>query len=294
MSKIRIYYLLVATLLLWSCDDEPMEELENERISTPSLKVSSFNIRFDNASDESNSWINRRENVLSFLLIEEMDVIGMQEVLNSQIQFLDENLRDYERVGVGRDDGETAGEYAPIYYKSDRFELLGSGNFWLSESPSIPSIGWDAVLKRICTYVHLLDKESNQEIYFYNTHFDHIGSTARFQSAALIRDSIEDKRAENIRVILTCDLNGEPGSATYEVLNEIMTDSFESDIRLGPLGTFNGFNLEGPHNRRIDFIFSTGFKPLTYESVSTAIDDNYLSDHFPVISKLEYRPVNYQ
>ena len=288
-----MYHLVIVCLLLWSCNDEPLEEVGNEMISTPSMKVSSFNIRFDNPSDGSNSWLNRRTEVLNFLLIEELDIIGMQEVLNSQIEFLDENLPNYQRVGVGRGDGLQAGEYAPIYFDTNRFELLNSGNFWLSETPEVPSIGWDAVLNRICTYVHLMDTESNQEVYFYNTHFDHVGGTARLRSAALIRDSIQTKMDQNVRVILTGDLNVVPGSSPYEVFDELMTDSFESDIKLGPSGTYNGFNLEGPHNRRIDFIFSKGFKPMTYESVSTVVNNRFLSDHFPVISKIEYRPVNY-
>ncbi|MGJ3234007.1 endonuclease/exonuclease/phosphatase family protein [Marivirga sp.] len=293
MYRIKIYHLVFACFFLWGCNDEPLEEVEDEIISTPSLKVSSFNIRFDNPSDGSNRWINRRGDVLNFLLIEELDIIGMQEVLYSQIKFLDENLSTYQRVGIGRDDGEQAGEYAPIYFDTNRFNLLDSGNFWLSETPEVPSIGWDAVLNRICTYVRLFDTESDQEIYFYNTHFDHVGGTARLRSASLIRDSIQTKIDQGVRVILTGDLNVVPGSTPYEVFNEFMTDSYESDLKLGPTGTYNGFNLDGSHNRRIDFIFTTGFKPMTYESVSTVVNNRFLSDHFPVISKIEYRPVNY-
>jgi len=284
-------FLIALTISFWGCKKNLVDDTENTMIDTPSLKVSSFNIRFDNPSDAAYNWNNRKSDVLNFLLIEELDIIGMQEVLYSQIQFLDKNLNNYTRVGVGRDNGEKAGEFAPIYFKDSRFKLLSDGNFWLSETPGVPSRGWDAVLNRICTYVHLYDSKSNQEIYFYNTHFDHVGSTAQLRSANLIMDSINIKLSEEIRVILTGDLNVVPGSLPYQVFDDIMTDSYESRLKLGPVGTFNGFNLQGPYNRRIDFIFSSGFKPITYESVSIVIENRYLSDHFPIISKLEYRPI---
>jgi endonuclease/exonuclease/phosphatase family metal-dependent hydrolase len=257
------------------------------------VKVSSFNIRFDNPSDGYNSWANRKEEVLNFLLIEKMDLMGLQEVLHSQIQYLDNGLEEYTRVGVGRNDGQIAGEYAPIYFKTERFEVLDSGNFWLSETPEVPSVGWDAVISRICSYAHLRDKISDQNISIYNTHFDHVGSTARLRSAELIRDSIQKKLNSNIRVILTGDLNTEPNSDPYNAL-EFLDDSYNSDLRLGPYGTYSGFDVGGNHNRRIDYILFEGFKSNFYETVSTVTDNRYLSDHFPIISELDYRSIENQ
>jgi endonuclease/exonuclease/phosphatase family metal-dependent hydrolase len=197
-------------------------------------------------------------------------------------------LSGYSRVGVGRDDGIDQGEFTPIMYLDDRFLLLDSGNFWLSETPAVPSLGWDALIKRICTFAILQDRLSGTEIHVYNTHFSHVGSEARLKSAELIMDSIAAK-SQDARIILTGDLNTEPGSSPYNVIIENgLRDSYESDLRLGPKGTFNGFTLTGTYDRRIDYVFFMGFDPEYYTANSMVIDNQYLSDHFPVITMLKY------
>ena len=276
-------------LLFAGCSEEVPGNGEANDVNIPELWVTSFNIRFDNPSDGSNSWDSRKENVYSFLALKEPDIMGLQEVLNGQLEYLEKRLPSYERIGVGRDDGLTAGEYAPILYKRDRFELIDSGHFWLSETPSVPSVGWDAVIKRICTYVVLEDNERNEQIHFYNTHFSHVGPEARSKSAQLIMDSIR-VISDGRRVILTGDLNTRPNSSPYNIIIESgMNDSYESRIRFGPVGTYNGFDVFGPHTRRIDYIFFNGFASKKYVTSSELIDRNYLSDHFPVSALLEYR-----
>jgi endonuclease/exonuclease/phosphatase family metal-dependent hydrolase len=146
------------------------------------------------------------------------------------------------------------------------------------------------VLNRICTYAHLRDKSTNQNISIYNTHFDHVGSLARLRSAELIRDSIQNKLNSNTRVILTGDLNTEPNSDPYNAL-EFLDDSYDTNLRIGPYGTYSGFDVGGNHNRRIDYILFKGFKSNFYETVSTVTDNRYLSDHFPIISELDYRSI---
>ncbi len=283
----------LSVLALFSCaEEETVRDTELNEVTLKDLKVSSFNIRFANPSDGINRWENRRDDMLSFLQIEDLDIIGMQEVLHSQILFFDDNLSNYTKIGVGRDDGEKAGEYAPLYIKNERFEILDRGNFWLSETPEIPSRGWDAVLNRICTFAHLLDIETAQELFIFNTHYDHVGSTARIQSSSLILDSIQSKLNEGIRVIMTGDLNVEPGNTAYNTLSDVLDDSFYSNVRFGPSGTYNGFNVGANHNRRIDYILFKGFKSNTYKTISTVIDGRYLSDHFPLISEMAYRPLN--
>ncbi|GAA5035219.1 endonuclease [Marivirga lumbricoides] len=289
----QIPLLTILTLILFSCaDDNTALEDEMTPVSLNDIKVSSFNIRFANPSDGFNRWENRRDDILSFLQIEDLDIIGMQEVLYSQTLFFEANLTNYTKIGVGRDDGKQGGEYAPLYIKNNRFDILDSGNFWLSESPEVPSKGWDAVLNRICTYAHLYDIETSQEVFVFNTHYDHVGSTARVQSSSLILDSVQNKLNEDIRVILTGDLNVEPGNTAYNTLANILDDSFNSNIRFGPQGTYNGFNVGDNHNRRIDYILFKGFKSNSYKTISTVIDGRYLSDHFPIISNLAYRPLN--
>jgi endonuclease/exonuclease/phosphatase family metal-dependent hydrolase len=278
--------------LLFSCTEEEIINDESTTVALDNIRVSSFNVRFTNLDDGNNRWRKRRDDVVNFLRVEDLDIIGMQEVLNSQVLFLEANLGNYTRIGVGRDDGVRAGEYAPVFVKKARFEVLDSGNFWLSETPEIPSIGWDAVLNRICTYAHLSDLKTGQEVYIFNTHFDQSGSTARIRSASLILDSIQSKLDQNIRVVLTGDLNVEPRTAVYNTLTEVLEDSFNANARFGPVGTFNSFDVGGNHNRRIDYVLFKGFRSLRYETVSAVINGRYLSDHFPVISTLAYRPFN--
>ena len=288
-----IIIICFACTLFSSCsDDETLTDNEVRQVALSDLKVSSFNIRFSNPGDGINRWSNRRTDVLNFLKVENLDIIGMQEALHSQIEFFDNNLTGYTRIGVGREDGKEAGEYAPIYVKSSRFNEIEKGNFWLSETPSVPSRGWDAVLNRICTYTHVLDLETDQEVFVFNTHYDHVGAAARVNSSSLILDSIQAKLDKNIRVILTGDLNVEPSATAYQLLTDRLEDSFDTNVRFGPFGTFNGFNVGENHDRRIDYILFNGFKSNSYATISTVINGRYLSDHFPIISKLAYRPLN--
>ncbi len=256
------------------------------------MKAASFNIRLDHAGDGVNNWHNRKEAVATFIASENLHIVGMQEVLDNQFQYLKKELGQYKAIGVGREDGVSKGEYAPIFYRDDLFTVLDSGTFWLSDTPQQPSVGWDAAMERICTYAILKDKRNGRAIHFYNTHFDHVGKAARQNSAALIMDSIAAKSAGQW-VILSGDFNVEPNTLAYEkIVQSDLQDSYvQSNIRLGPVGTFNGFNPDGNYSRRIDYIFVRGFSVKLYEANNLSYNANFLSDHFPVITLLEYQPI---
>lgn len=282
MSRLFFFITIIVYLFLSQSCSKESKELNQD------IKACSFNIRFDNPDDGFNQWDNRRKNIVLFLGVEKPDIIGFQEVLVNQLEYLELRLTDYSRVGIGRDDGIEKGEFAPIMYLDDRFMLLDSGNFWLSETPAVPSLGWDALINRICTYAFLQDRLSGEEIHVYNAHFSHVGSEARLNSAKLILDSIA-VNSQDARVILTGDFNTEPGSSPYnEFIQNGLLDSYETDLKLGPEGTFNGFTLTGTYDRRIDYIFFRGFEPEYYVTNSMVIDNQYLSDHFPVIALLKY------
>lgn len=295
-NRSKIYTLilpiiLAGLILIVNSCKEDSENGGETIILKPQLKACSFNIRFDNPADGLNQWDNRRRSVVNFLTIENPDIIGFQEVMVHQLEYMISRLPQYARVGVGREDGIAGGEFTPVFYKKERFELADSGTFWLSETPEVPSLGWDAQIKRICTWVYLEDKESGEQVHFYNTHFSHVGPVARTESIKLITDSIRVK-SEGTRVILTGDFNAEPDSEPYSVvMADGFKDSFNSDIQLGPVGTWNGFSTIGPYNRRIDYILFKGFISEFYYCSSLLVNNNFLSDHFPVISLLEYRAV---
>ncbi len=277
-------------LLLYACEKEEMEVPDNTIISYQ-IKAASFNIRFDNPDDGANNWHNRKEAVVSFLQSENLDIIGLQEVLDNQFRYLKNKLDGYQAIGVGREDGVARGEYAPVFYRDDIFSVRDSGTFWLSPTPGEPSVGWDAVLERICTYAILQDQRNGREVHFYNTHFDHVGDDARVNSARLITDSIAVRSAGHW-VILTGDFNTEPNSFAYEqIVQAGLQDSYQGKVRLGPVGTFNGFDPNGAHLRRIDFVFVRGFSVELYKTSNLLYNANFLSDHFPVITLLEYRPL---
>ena len=193
----------------------------------------------------------------------DVDVFGAQEVIESQLKDMVQRLPEYSHVGVGRNGG-TEGEFCPVFYKKDKFELLDSSTFWLSESPNeVNSKGWDAALPRIVTWVKLRVKVSGKEFYFFNTHFDHKGQMAQLESAKLLKEKV-NSIAGNLPFIITGDFNFSPNFEAYSLLTKKGTstgidikDTKEiANQQYGPSYTFNGFTLEPDQSReRIDYIF---------------------------------------
>ena len=233
------------------------------------LKVATYNIRYENAGDISNGngWKERCPVICNLIQFHDFDIFGTQEVLHNQLVDLLSGLQGYNYTGVGRDDGKEKGEYAPIFYKKDKFDLLQSGHFWLSTITDRPNKGWDAVLPRICTWGKFLDKKSGFSFWFFNLHMDHIGVEARKQSAALVLKTIKEK-CGNDPVILTGDFNVDQHNESYALINTsgILKDSYElTKIRYALNGTFNNFESNLATESRIDHIFVTSkFKVLRY------------------------------
>lgn len=260
------------------------------------ITVMSFNIRYDNPGDGVNAWKNRKDLAGRTILSEKAIIIGMQEVLKNQMADLDSLLPGYGHVGVGRGDGKEEGEYNPIFYDINRFEILDQATFWLSPAPhDTGSIGWDAVLPRIVTWAKFLDQQTDQNFYFINTHFDHMGDTARVESAKLIMDFIL-KNTEGLPVILTGDFNSEPSDAPYHFITgnnsagfKLRDASQNLDVQQNePEGTFNGFGGTEP-TIRIDFIFlNNKGQIMNFKTVKARDGDIYISDHYPVAARISY------
>lgn len=255
------------------------------------LNVATYNLRYDNKSDaeQGNAWQQRFPIISSLVLFHGFDVFGTQEGLHHQLQDLKSELTDYDYVGVGRDDGKEAGEHSAIFYNVKKFDLVEQGNFWLSEDTSKPNKGWDAVLPRICTWAKLKLKENGKELYFFNIHFDHVGTKARSESAKLILRKIKEMAA-NHTSILTGDFNVDQHSESYNVLNnsKILKDAYErAPIKYATTGTFNNFNPNTKTDSRIDHIFLTedftvtryGVLTDTYRSPNNS--EAYQSGNFP-------------
>ncbi len=251
------------------------------------INVMSFNIRYNNTGDGVNAWPNRKDNVKALVKFHDADILCVQEALALQVDQLSENT-NYERVGVGRTDGKREGEFAAIYFDKTRFKKKDGGTFWLSETPDVPSKGWDAAIVRVCTWVKLHDKWNKKDFIVFNTHYDHVGVQARIEAAKLIKKKIMEI-APKLPVILTGDLNVTPETEAIATIKTFLTDTKEATIEpaYGPEGTFNGFKFNAKLKERIDYIFvNKGFKVQKYGSITDSKDQRYPSDHLPIMARL--------
>ena len=253
------------------------------------VSIMTYNIRYNNVNDGENRWDRRKDVLLGQISFLAPDVVGIQEGLEEQVKYLDENLSDYDYEGVARADVKEGGkgEYSAVFYNTKKFKKLKGGTFWLSETPEKPSRGWDASLNRICTYVLLKDKKTNKKFWVFNTHFDHKGHTARMESAKLIIKKIEELNRDDAPVFLTGDLNLLPDSEPIQYLAENMHDARKvaKHAPYGPAGTFNGFKVCENPEKRIDYIFTSpdNIVVLKYGVLAEVQDLRYPSDHFPVL-----------
>ena len=252
--------------------------------------IISYNIRYDNNWDIENSWKIRRNKISQILVQYSPSIIGIQEGLLNQVQYIDSSLIDYDYVGVGRDDGKMKGEFCAIYFDTTRYVLLKNSTFWLSETPDTISVGWDAALERICTYGLFKDRITKEEFWVFNTHFDHIGVVAREKSSELILKRINKINHQSLPVILMGDFNSIPNSSPVKEIKTELSDALQISLEKlqGPRGTFNGFNEDLPIEKRIDYIFTNDLKVLSYTHINDRLNNNrHISDHLPVMIKIQ-------
>ena len=257
------------------------------------MNLMSYNIRYDITTSNASPWTERHTAIASQIKRFDVDIIGMQEVLVHQREQLLLDLPGYASVGVGRDDGINAGEFSPIFYKANRFQLLVSSTFWLSPTPEIPSKGWDAALNRICTYAQFLDIQSKDTFWVFNTHFDHVGETARMKSAELILQKIKEVTKETNQAVIFCgDLNLNDDHPTITFLQLQLKDALlvSKHLQSKMNRTFNNFDLTRTASKRIDYIFAN--EKVSVQSFETIVEPfgvSYPSDHFPILAKLKIK-----
>ena len=254
------------------------------------VKVMTFNIRYDNPRDSINAWPNRAAQLCEFIKNEKPDLIGMQEVLLRQYVILDSALTDYTSVGVGRDDGAKGGEMNPVFFRKDRFDMIRTITFWLSDTPDVPgSKGWGASLPRIVTWMELADKNTHEHFFYFNTHFAHDSDSARIMSSRILLDQVA-KISDGSPFIITGDFNMLPTSTGYSILTgpaesvPAIKDSYTISEKRpwGPTYTFNGFS-DKPGTGRIDYIFvKSGMKALEHRTMIKKEGGIFISDHWPV------------
>lgn len=262
------------------------------------LRVGTFNIRNSGAKDGENAWPKRRGLVIETVRKADPDIVGFQEVLADQQADLVAGLADYGSVATFRDDGKTQGEAASVFYRKARFDLIESGNFWLSETPEVVgSFGWDAACTRICTWARLKDRINGRIVLAANTHFDHVSDVARVNSSKLIGERL-GKLANGAAVVLTGDFNAIETEPAYAVLFDaaksgglLLTDTYRI---IHPTIEPNEASVHWFKNEteglRIDWIFCSSQLIAIDSSIdrSTSADGRLPSDHFPIWATLRY------
>jgi Metal-dependent hydrolase len=282
----KILYLLIA-LVLFSCKSQ-----EEER--SLELNVMTFNVRLDTTADKENSWSYRKDNAAEMIKADDVDILGMQEVLYNQLTDLKERLPEYNSVGVGRFDGKEAGEYSPVFYRESKFDEYESGNFWLSEDPTAVGVkGWDAACERIASWAILKDKSTGKRLFVLCTHFDHIGETARRESAHLILSKVKEL-SQGLPVIVMGDFNADSESEVVKIITDEndplhLNDSrsLTSDIK-GTYYTFHDYGrLPEDKRERIDYIFVNNQAEVKeYEVIPEKNEKGYFSDHSAVCARV--------
>jgi len=228
-------------------------------VASAQMLVGSYNIRYKNAQDSlrGDLWTKRCQVICDQVNFMSPDIFGAQEVLYPQLQDMLRGLDGYDYIGVGRDDGKRAGEYAAIFYKKNRVRLLSQGNFWLNETPERPGLGWDAACIRICTWGKFKNLRTKKKFYYFNLHMDHVGIQARREAAKLVVARIKEI-AKGAPVVLTGDFNVDQYDEIYRIFTDsgVLKDSYVSArLRFAENGTFNSFKSDLFTKSRIDHIF---------------------------------------
>ncbi len=281
--------LLMASSLYW-CQAQPVAA--QEAGDACQLKVMTFNIRYNNPGDGADAWPHRKDMVAN-VIREHADIVGLQEAQLDQIQDLEQRLAGFKWYGVGRDDGKDGGEFCPIFYRAERFDVLKKQTFWLSETPQVPgSKGWDTAITRLMTMVQFRHRSSGTSFWMINTHFDHRGPVARENSGRIIREHF-NRLGKELPIVVTGDFNALPTSKPYQVMTgegdgQALLDSRTicQQAPQGPDSTWCGFQQVIP-GRRIDFIFVwPGMDVLSHRTLDDRVDERFPSDHLPVVVQL--------
>ncbi|WP_442507626.1 endonuclease/exonuclease/phosphatase family protein [Novipirellula sp. SH528] len=269
-------------------------------IATPvfasdTTQLMTYNIRYLNTNDGPDHWDHRVDAVAE--TVKGADIIGLQEATRKQIDDLAERLPEFEWYGAGRDDGKDGGEFSPVFWRRDQFNVTRKGTFWLGPDPqAVGKNAWGANLPRVCSWVEIKSKDKATALLLMNTHFDHQSATARENSANLLRVKAAELRGD-LPVVVMGDLNATPES---KPLQNLLTENGEGvtffdaaklseSAPTGPGGTFNSFKAIRASGK-IDFILFSDSKAsvLSHATLDPrTAAGRFASDHLPI--KIELR-----
>ncbi|MBR3683060.1 MAG: endonuclease/exonuclease/phosphatase family protein [Tidjanibacter sp.] len=279
---------LLATLLLFAClfcgctpsSDKPEDLYFGEGGKTTEVKVITYNIRLSTGNDGDNSWQYRKQASVNMIRAEKPTLIGFQEMLSDQVNYLLESLPEYKMIGVGRDDGAKAGEFMSIFYRTDKVELLEWDTFWLSPTPDVPSKGWDASYKRTCTWATFRSLATGTTFAHFNTHLDHQGVVAQKEGLKLVVEKIGELVPADMPVFLTGDFNIPTDNEAFAMLDGVLLDARKTSPETDQRATYNAW---GGREATIDHIFYRKTTPYVFKVLRNEnYGAPYISDHYPV------------
>lgn len=269
-------------------------------VNGAAVEVMSFNIRNGNANDGENRWDLRKDFVYELIRDASPDVLGLQEAVRFQLDGLKGFMPDYGEIGIVSDSARHTGQYTAILYLKKRFEADASGTFWLSDTPETPSAHWGNHHLRICTWARLIDRDTGQAFYVYNTHLDDGSQVSREKAAQLLMHHYQGQAVPG-PLVLMGDFNvGEDnsvisyltgagelaGSATPVSLFDTFRVLHPDEVLVG---TFSRFDVKRVNGAKIDYILvSPGFRTLAAGILRVSRDGRTPSDHFPVTARLSF------
>ncbi|MBQ2847416.1 MAG: endonuclease/exonuclease/phosphatase family protein [Clostridia bacterium] len=253
-----------------------------ESAKTQDLTIMTYNVKIRGDGLRANE--KRLPLIVDTIVENAPDSFGLQEADKDWVESIAAGLSDYAYIAKYRDDGISEGESTAIFYLKDKYELVKSGFFWLSETPDVPSLGWDAACNRITSYAILKDKTSGFTYAHFNTHLDHVGNIAQAESIALISAKIAEI-APDIPVVLTGDFNFSEGTYNYKtVLKTGLKDTKYLAKEYDDHATYHGYHVVMPDTKPIDYVFVNGYVASVKSSKINSDFTHHIfaSDHFPI------------
>ncbi len=264
-------------------EKKPAQFTDIKEVDEP-IRVMSANLRCINPLDTGKkSWFYRADLIIKNIENNKPSIIGFQEATKWQYAYLKDCLTDFDSVITYRDES-TFSEGCPIFYRTDMYDLVDKGSFWLSETPEVMSKDWNSKCYRICSYVILKEKSTEKEFVVFNTHLDHVSDEARINGIGVVLDKIS--QFGSLPSMIMGDFNAEEGSVTYEnVTKDFLDARYQVDNAVDSC-TYQNFGKELDRNRIDYFMISkTGINVKSYKVVTDTFDGVYPSDHFPLLAE---------
>lgn len=254
------------------------------------LCLISSNIRFDNPADGVNAWPYRRVLLTEMLLQHQPDIIATQEGRHIQLKDFESLLQNYELIESHRSWIKER-MYPTFFVRKDAFEVSGSDDVWLSETPEIPgSVSFGSAFPRLMTWMKIRPKNSETHFLFVNTHLDHVKKETRLDQIKVLSEETRKLLDANSRLVIMGDFNDSPDSEVRGVLESSFPQLQDAWKKFNSIEetSHHAFSGECQNGSRIDWVLVD--KKISVENCfleKKSIAGKYPSDHFPVICKIK-------